>query len=60
MDDRLTAISEAIKDINRNLILLQGDTKDTEQFRAIEEAMEVINSFEAGEMHNIRQGLESK
>ena len=60
MDARLDAISGACHEINRNLLLLQGDYRDAEMVEALDSAVIAINQFECDQMHTIRVLLEDK
>ena len=57
MDPRLQAISAATQEIGRNLLSLQTTTDL--QTELVEEALETINQFEAGEMHALRVAMEN-
>ncbi len=56
--DALENISDAVKDINRNLLLLQGDSRSVILDRTLEKAIKVISNFEFNEMHDIRTMVE--
>jgi hypothetical protein len=58
MDPRLQAISEATHNINRNLLLLQGECNDVQTHLALDQAVTDINSFEANTMHDVRKQME--
>ena len=58
MDAKLDAISDACREINRNLFLLQGDYREADVVDAVEAAVEAINQFEYDQMHAIRVLLE--
>ena len=58
MDARLNEISDACHEINRNLLLLQGDCREAEIIDALEAAVEAINQFEYDQVHAIRVLLE--
>ena len=60
MDARLEAISDACREINRNLFLLQGDYRDAEMVEALDSAAIAINQFESEQMHAIRVLLEGR
>ncbi len=57
MDERLIGISNAVQDINRNLLLLQGDVTG-EKYDLLEQTIIFVNrEFEAKVMKNIREVL---
>lgn len=60
MDKRLDDISIAIREINRNLFLLQGDIHTSEKSQILESALKAINNFEKLQMHAVRCVLEIK
>lgn len=60
MDARLNAITEAVGEISRNLLLLQNGTEKQPHYQHIEDAMQTINNFQVKQMHEIRVDMEDQ
>ncbi len=60
MDARLTAISDAVRKINRNLFLLQGDAKSDGTKELIQENIAMFSAFETVDLHTIRRTIEER
>ena len=58
MHSSLEAISDLIKDINKELFLLQGEADNTIKALILENAVKSINNFESCQMHVVRKVLE--
>ena len=53
------AISDAVHEINRNILLLQGDSDNLTQNNALENALNTLNNnFEKNTMHEVRKAFE--